>query len=323
MISYNAEQGRFEFQLVENYGPRLKPVVKYALREFCISCHQHEGPIFPEMPWTETNNNSLLTRAMKDRLGKSYHGVIVQPRVDSFNNFHGPLQVDSRVRMADDYLSFNDYWQKGCVGSSAEILGCRRKLHKVLIGRQWHDLDDIQGRADQRGKKLAAAATHQVSGFCKRLEEELKDLQKIMVSVKQKTSSILRDRDPLALDGRVGSGDEMRAAYQAPDLDMRLRAVQRAPLPKKFDPLTVKTFAARAGFADYTSSEPFDKKEIDALFIRTQGNLDALDSVLIYPQMDRLLSSNGFSPILVLKGINASLSGRSAARIVERRAVIA
>src|ERR1700694_3939490 len=47
VISYNDVAGRFEFQLVKNYGEGKTPQVYYARREVCTVCHQNHAPLFP------------------------------------------------------------------------------------------------------------------------------------------------------------------------------------------------------------------------------------------------------------------------------------
>ena len=61
VISYNELAGRFEFQVVDNYGPGLTPSVRYAPRKLCISCHQNAGPIFPRVQWSETSARKCQT----------------------------------------------------------------------------------------------------------------------------------------------------------------------------------------------------------------------------------------------------------------------
>src|SRR5205085_1943491 len=46
VISYNELARRFEFQLVRDFGPGLRPRVVYAQRSLCLKCHQNRGPIF-------------------------------------------------------------------------------------------------------------------------------------------------------------------------------------------------------------------------------------------------------------------------------------
>jgi hypothetical protein len=65
VISYNELAGRFEFQVVDNYGPGLTPSVRYAPRKLCISCHQNAGPIFPRVRWGETSANKCIATRLR------------------------------------------------------------------------------------------------------------------------------------------------------------------------------------------------------------------------------------------------------------------
>lgn len=78
-ISYNDHAGRFEFQIIRNYGRGLTPTVEYAHRAFCISCHQNEGPIFPLFPWSETNTTARAAAHMGKLLtgGNELYGMKV------------------------------------------------------------------------------------------------------------------------------------------------------------------------------------------------------------------------------------------------------
>ncbi len=76
-ISYNEKAGRFEFQVVHNYGPGLTPTVSYASRPLCMGCHQNGGPIWSEPPWEETNSNPRIVSLLQEQNG-SFHGVPVR-----------------------------------------------------------------------------------------------------------------------------------------------------------------------------------------------------------------------------------------------------
>lgn len=47
VISYNESAGRFEFQVVSNYTDARQPLVEYADRELCTSCHRATARSFP------------------------------------------------------------------------------------------------------------------------------------------------------------------------------------------------------------------------------------------------------------------------------------
>ena len=81
VISFNEMAGRFEFQLVKNYGAGMTPKVFYANRAVCVSCHQNQAPIFSRQVWDETNANPEIA----DRLAKAqanFDGLPIRIGVD-------------------------------------------------------------------------------------------------------------------------------------------------------------------------------------------------------------------------------------------------
>ena len=64
VISFNPLAGRFEFQVVRDYGPGTRPRVGYASRRLCTTCHHDEGPIFAEDSWDETMANEAMVNGM-------------------------------------------------------------------------------------------------------------------------------------------------------------------------------------------------------------------------------------------------------------------
>ena len=81
VISYNEAAGRFEFQLVEDYGPDKEPKVSYANRQLCIACHQNAAPIFSRQQWDETNANPAIDELLERRKARRY-GVPAGAGVD-------------------------------------------------------------------------------------------------------------------------------------------------------------------------------------------------------------------------------------------------
>ncbi len=52
VISYNPTTKKYDFLIVENYGPGKTPRI-VSNESLCITCHQNKGPIFSRFPWTE------------------------------------------------------------------------------------------------------------------------------------------------------------------------------------------------------------------------------------------------------------------------------
>jgi hypothetical protein len=117
VISYNDEAGRYEYQLVKNYGKESK--VFYVNRGKCLSCHQGQAPIFSVPGWQDTNTGilgSLIAaklgmehaRTQQDRyiMGKKLFGNI--PSLDAVGNF------DALVRESNEISLDERIWNIGC-----------------------------------------------------------------------------------------------------------------------------------------------------------------------------------------------------------------
>jgi mono/diheme cytochrome c family protein len=107
VISFNETAGRFEFQLVKDYGPGMTPKVSYANRVVCVSCHQNFAPLFSRQVWDETNANPQISQ----RLAKTrtdFDGFPVQIGVDVPNAF------DDATDRANLLPAYELLWDKGC-----------------------------------------------------------------------------------------------------------------------------------------------------------------------------------------------------------------
>lgn len=126
VISYNDEAGRFEYQLVKDYGNN--PKVFYVNRGKCLSCHQGQAPIFSVPGWNDTNTG-VLGGLIGAKLGvekpTSLNGKIEIanklfgdiPSLDAVGNF------DALVRESNE-ISLNErVWAIGCGKSNACRLG--------------------------------------------------------------------------------------------------------------------------------------------------------------------------------------------------------
>lgn len=122
VISYNEAAGRFEFQVVSNYTGARKPLVEYADRSLCTSCHQGHGPIFPIAQWNETNANPAVAARMAG-LGASFQGVPVRRGIDE------PDALDQSVGRANRLILAQFLWQRVCAAAPAmKPADCRARL---------------------------------------------------------------------------------------------------------------------------------------------------------------------------------------------------
>lgn len=127
IISYNEDAGRFEFQVLEGYGGPGAPVVRYAERSVCVSCHQGHGPLFPTAPWDETNANPALAAELQ-AIAPVFHGVRVGRGVDT------PDAIDAATDRASRILLGNRLWEAGCGEAGApEARRCRGALLEAAL----------------------------------------------------------------------------------------------------------------------------------------------------------------------------------------------
>jgi hypothetical protein len=127
IISYNEAAGRFEFQVVEEYGAGLTPRVEYGERFICVACHQGHGPIFPTAVWNETNADPEVAARLAG-LGESYRGAPTRGGVDRADAFDRSTDRAARLTFA------NAVWAHGC-GEAGEpdAARCRGDLLLAVL----------------------------------------------------------------------------------------------------------------------------------------------------------------------------------------------
>ncbi len=125
VISYNEQAGRFEFQLVKDYGPGLRPRVVYTRRSTCTLCHQNEAPIFARTPWDETNANPLVAALLR-RERSSFHGIPAAATLDE------PNAIDDATDRASLLTTYQRLWREGC-GAAPDASRCRATLWLALV----------------------------------------------------------------------------------------------------------------------------------------------------------------------------------------------
>jgi hypothetical protein len=122
IISYNEAAGRFEFQVVEDYGPGKAPRVEYGERFVCVACHQAHGPIFSKALWSETNANPRVAARLSG-LGESFLGAPTRAGVDLADAFDRSTDRAARLAFA------NFVWEDGCgVEDEPAAARCRGDL---------------------------------------------------------------------------------------------------------------------------------------------------------------------------------------------------
>jgi len=132
VISFNPSLGRYEFQLVEDYGPNMTPKVRYAPRQFCLSCHQNRGPIFPLGPWQESSNPF----ANEERLKQGAYWKDPSHRIERFprsNSQHFESAVPAFDAIATGVAeeigaNFHTLWTRACPPGPDQVEYRRRML---------------------------------------------------------------------------------------------------------------------------------------------------------------------------------------------------
>lgn len=117
VISYNEAAGRFEFQLVHDYGPDRTPQVLYAERRICTQCHQNQAPIFSRPLWNETTASPLVAARLRVERPK-FDGVPTETGVDPSD------AIDSATDRANELSLFQKIWRDGC-GDDSDGINCR------------------------------------------------------------------------------------------------------------------------------------------------------------------------------------------------------
>lgn len=128
VISYNELSGRFEFQVVENYALGRMPIVKYANRTLCMSCHQNGAAIFPRFNWSETNFDRQIAKRISS-YNSHYHGI-------GTGSIHGDAgRIDAATDRSNLFSTYQQVWQHGCAVPNDRLsgLGCRAAVFQAML----------------------------------------------------------------------------------------------------------------------------------------------------------------------------------------------
>lgn len=229
VISYNEAAGRFEFQLVTDYAPGKTPLVQYANRALCTTCHQNQSPIFSRPLWEETNANPAIA-ALLEGQGRMFYGFPIRQGVDV------PNAIDEATNQANRLSAYQMLWREGCQHSQsqAESIRCRAELFRLVL----------QAR-------LSAAGFQEAMGPGGPLEE----IQSIVEAWKARWPGGLlipdpdvRNRDPMEFFSPSGEGQRgawvQRATFSGRRERPLLRSVFEPSLPRT--PLETWTLTAES-----------------------------------------------------------------------------
>ncbi len=184
VISYNEESGRFEFQVVRDYGPGLNSRVFYARRTICTSCHQNGGPIFSKAAWSETNSNPKVAGRLWNEQ-RTYHGVpINRAAVAPF--------VDAATDRANLFSAYQLLWGEGCGGNVARAKRCRAAALVAMLQYRLSGRAHFDTRSPEyRNQFLALSKENWRTRWPGGIKIPNPDIP---------------DRDPLSADGRITAG---------------------------------------------------------------------------------------------------------------------
>jgi hypothetical protein len=144
VISYNEEEGRFEFQVVTDYRPGGTPRIAYANRTLCMACHQNAAPIFSRAVWDETNANPAVAKLLAAER-RHFYDIPVDRGVDV------PNAIDDAKLRANRFAVHQLLWKEGCGGNSGAAVNCRAGLFEAMLryrlsGRPMLDRASYGGR---------------------------------------------------------------------------------------------------------------------------------------------------------------------------------
>jgi hypothetical protein len=141
IISYNDAVGRFEFQVIEKYGPNLSPQVRRANRIMCLSCHQNAAPIFAMRPWSETSFNVEIANKLVSAQPQKYDSLIDVVSADAG-------VIDLLTERANYLAAAQFIWQRGCQTRRCRVALLRAILQYRLSGESSFDSNHPDYRQD-------------------------------------------------------------------------------------------------------------------------------------------------------------------------------
>ncbi len=132
VISYNDAAGRFEFQVVADYGADKTPLVRPANRVMCMSCHHNAAPIFARIPWSETSFNVEVASKLVAALPRQYSSLIGIVTLDAG-------VIDVLAERANYLSAAQAIWKQGCDSVACRAAMLRAALQYRLSGESSFD----------------------------------------------------------------------------------------------------------------------------------------------------------------------------------------
>ncbi|MFQ5995273.1 MAG: hypothetical protein ACE5K1_09260 [Acidiferrobacterales bacterium] len=185
VISYNDAAGRFEFQVVRDYGPGLAPRVLYANRPLCIGCHQNGGPIFPTQLWDETDSNpEIAKRLLHER--QAFYGAPVN------RTFVPAIAISASIERANLFSAHQLIWREGCRHNNSPLaIRCRASMFTSILQYRLSGYRFFDERA-----------SHYNDDFLKILKENWKEYWPAGLAI---SSAEIANRNPLSSGAAISS----------------------------------------------------------------------------------------------------------------------
>ena len=296
-ISYNDQEGRYEYQVVRDYEPGKKPQVVYANRQLCLSCHQNQTPIYSVGPWNETNAHlpifSVIEKQMTGAFGDvACDGTHTQPYCFNssasgkrYQYFGAPTRVDLSVPYALDTLTdkanyfhaFQKMWLNLCNGDD-----CRKKITKLILTYILNDREGLYLPGVEKENALMA--------FEARFQQRFPNGLKI-------PEANLPNRDPL--QDRLKTAAEVENSMKS--IDGVIHAglqdlISRSAVSGQVEPLMVRPPAEI-----WKSSEPDFERNTNKMIVGFANYFSALDARSIDAWLSKHVGS-GKVQLGLLKG---------------------
>lgn len=299
VVSYNEMAGRFEFQLVKDYGPDLNPKIVYAKRAICTTCHQTGAPIFPVRPWDETNANPGVADLIQGHHAGSDNYFSAPINVPLAN----PEGIDDMADKGNAILTTQRIWMDGC-GVGEEGNACRRSLLKLSLEYLWSpgSFDTQSAKVKQH---LALQAKHWPSGGIELGNGDLANRNPL-------TEKPVGNAFVLFVKDLLGLG-ETAATLSEKSAELGLTEFEKLPpLRIEVDPLASRpakaVYAADTLEGIYGLSQMLSENDVQLLEAASQYSLDKLLAAVDSQGTRALFEARPFTRIPILQGLLAEMN---------------
>ncbi len=181
LISWNPKAGQYDFMIISDFAPAKTPKLSMPPRNLCLSCHQAGGPIFPRIPWSETDapdGEDIVFQAMQALNPKAEKGA-------------APFGFDDAVRGAADRIRLRKICESYCQDDA-----CKIRLLAVALRASVENFALLGGFAEV--PNISDEDLAKIILNSKEAQAFQADQKAIFKDGFATPSSLLPDRDPLA-----------------------------------------------------------------------------------------------------------------------------